>query len=130
MAFLRLANYYRRFVPNYASIAVPLTDSTKKKSPDKLLWTTEMYQSFDALKKALISNQVLASPDPTRPFLLQTDTSGIGIGAVLSQSTDEGIDRPVAYYSRKLLSRETRYSDTEQECLAVVDSVTISTSLE
>ena len=67
-----------------------------------------MYQAFNALKKALISNQVLTSPDPTHPFVLQTDALGIGIGAVLSQRTKEGIDQPVAYYSRTLLPRETR----------------------
>ena len=85
MAFLGLANYYRQFIPNYPSRAGPLTDSTKKKSPEKLLWTAEMYQSFDSLKKALISNQVLSSPDSTRPFLLQTDASGIGINAALAR---------------------------------------------
>ena len=82
-----------------------------------------MYQSFNALKKALILNQVLASPDPTRPFVLQTYTSGIGIGSILSQTTNEGIDRPVAYNSRKLLPQQRRYSATEQECLAMVDGV-------
>ncbi len=120
MAFLGLANYYRRFVPNFASIAGPLTDSIKKKSPDKIVWTTDLHNSFNTLKETLVSNQVLISPDPSLPFILQTDASGIGIGGVLSQ-TDPKLDsdRPVAYYSRKRLPRETRYTVTEQECLAL-----------
>ncbi len=120
MAFLGLAKYYRRFVPNFASIAGPLTDSIKKKSPDKIVWTTDLHNSFNTLKETLVSNQVLISPDPSLPFILQTDASGIGIGGVLSQ-TDPKLDsdRPVAYYSRKRLPRETRYTVTEQECLAL-----------
>ena len=59
-----------------------------------------MYQSFDALEKALISNQVLASPNPSHPIVLQTDASVIGIGAVLSLTINEGIDQPVAYYAQ------------------------------
>ena len=50
---------------------------------------------------------------------MYTDASGCGVGAVLSQHDDEGIDHPVAYYSRKLLPREQKYSTVEQECLAI-----------
>ena len=100
------SNYYRRFIPNYTSIAVPLTDSTKKEIPRRASWTAEMYQSFHALKKALISNQVLASPDPTCPFVLQTDASSIGIGPVLSQLLMRESNDRWLYYSQKLLPRE------------------------
>jgi phospholipid-translocating ATPase len=57
----------------------------------------------------------MRSPDFSKPFILQTDASGIGIGAVLSQSED----CPIAYYSRKLLDRERKYATVEQECLAI-----------
>jgi len=66
---------------------------------------------------------VLASPNFNRPFILQTDASNVGIGAILSQTDDAGHDKPLAYFSRKLFPRETRYSTTEKECLAVVDGI-------
>ena len=59
------------------------------------------------------------SPDFTKPFVLQTDASDVGIGAVLSQSDDKELDHPIAYYSRKLLPRERKYSTIEKECLAI-----------
>ena len=59
------------------------------------------------------------SPDFTRQFILQTDASNRGVGAVLSQLDDDEIERPVAYYSRKLLPREENYSAVEKECLAI-----------
>ena len=75
--------------------------------------------SFGALKDALCQSPVLQSPDFNRPFVLQTDASDRGIGAVLSQIADDGSEHPVAYYSRKLLPREERYSTIEKECLAI-----------
>ena len=59
------------------------------------------------------------NPDFAKQFILQTDASNRGVGAVLSQLDDEGRDRPIAYFSRKLLPREERYSTVEQECLAI-----------
>ena len=118
-AFLGLTSYYRRFIPNYASIAVPLTDLTKKAAPNQVLWNAQCDRAFGRLKKVLCSSPVLWSPDFTRPFILQTDASEFGVGAVLSQHDDEGQDHPVAYFSRKLLPREQRYSTVEKECLAI-----------
>jgi len=62
---------------------------------------------------------VLASPDFTRSFILQTDASERGVGAVLSQCDDDGQEHPVAYSSRKLFPREEHYSTIEKECLAI-----------
>ena len=62
---------------------------------------------------------MLRSPDFTKPFVLQTDASERGVGAVLSQLDDNGDDHPVAYFSRKLLPREEKYSTVEKECLAI-----------
>ena len=75
--------------------------------------------AFDQLKDSLCASPVLKSPDWNKPFVLQTDASDRGVGAVLSQSEDDGNDRPVAYFSRKLLRREERYSTIEKECLAI-----------
>ena len=122
-AFLGLTNYYWRFVPDYGTIAIPLTEATRKCAPDKVEWTKDKVTAFEQLKDALTRDPVLASPDEQKPFLLQTDASGIGIGAVLSQVKEDGKKQPIAYYSRKMKPAETRYSVTEQECLAVVESV-------
>lgn len=122
-SFLGLAGYYRRFIPDFATIAAPLTNLTKKNASDKVSWKQSHQKAFDQLKSSLTSGSVLTSPDFHRPFIFQTNASNVGIGAILSQSDEAGVDKPVAYYSRKLFPRETRYSTTEKECLAVVDGV-------
>ena len=122
-AFLGLAGYYRRFVPQFADKAAALSDCTKKDHPDKIQWTAQLDSSFQALKAALTSHPVLRCPDSKLPFVLQTDASAQGIGAVLSQRDNQGEEHPVAFYSRKLLPRETRYSSIEKECLAIVSAL-------
>ena len=118
-SFLGITGYYRRFIPNFASIAVPLTDLTRKSEPEKLAWTPKCSEAFEKLKRMLTSTPVIWNPDFQRPFILQTDASDQGVGAVLSQCDDEGHDHPVAYFSRKLLPREVKYSTVEKECLAI-----------
>ena len=118
-AFLGLTGYYRKFIPHYAHTAAVLTDLTRKDAPNKVKWTPECQRAFDELKRILSSSAVLWSPDFTHQFILQTDASNRRVGAVLSQLDDEGIERPVAYYSRKLLPREKNYSAVEKECFAI-----------
>ena len=122
--FLGLSGYYRRFIPQYASIALPLTDLTRKSSPNEVIWTDVCDQAFLKLKSLLCSSPILASPNFQRPFVLQTDASDRGIGAVLSQEDEDSVERPIAYYSRKLAPREERYSVIEKECLAIKDGIT------
>ena len=99
-----------------------LTDLTRKSSPNKVVWTEECDRAFQDLKDSLCHSPVLQSPDFDLPFTVQTDASGVGLGAVLLQG--EGEDRrPVHYISRKLFPRETRYSTVEKECLAIKWSV-------
>ena len=62
---------------------------------------------------------MLQSPDFSKLFILQTDASNRGVGAVLSQWDSDGTDHPVGYFSRKLLPREEAYSTIEKECLAI-----------
>ena len=119
-AFLGLVGYYRRFVPEFSEVASPLTDLTKKKMPDKVIWTSLVERSFQSLKDSLVKSPVLRVADPTKPFTLQTAASERGLGAVLSQADSEGKDHPVAYASRKLHQREQNYATIEKECLAIV----------
>ncbi len=119
-AFLGLAGYYRRFIPNYASIAAPLSDLTRKQgNHHKFEWTDECQAAFEMLKNTLSSTPVLRNPDFNRTFILQTDASNRGIGAVLSQVDETGVEHPIAFFSKKLLPREERYSTVEKECLAI-----------
>ena len=118
-SFLGLANYYRKFVPNFATIALPLTDRTKKGHPDRISWDEDSQQAFDTLKRELCSKPVVIMPDKTKPYTLRTDASDRGVGAVLLQEHGEEL-HPVAYASRKLSGAETRYATIEKECLAIV----------
>ena len=97
--FLGLTGYYRRF---------ELTETTRKSAPERLVWNDSMYAEYYYLNDQ---------------FVLQTDASGVGLGAVLSVTRD-GEELPVAFYSRKLQPRERKYSATELEGLAVVAAVT------
>uniref|UniRef100_A0A3P9LR23 Gypsy retrotransposon integrase-like protein 1 n=1 Tax=Oryzias latipes TaxID=8090 RepID=A0A3P9LR23_ORYLA len=117
-SFLGLAGWYRRFVPDFATIAAPLTALTAKGQKNPLCWTEECERAFNALKACLCSTPVLRSPDFNRRFLVQVDASAVGLGAVLVQG-DPGQEHPVLYLSRKLLPRETRYSVVEKEALAI-----------
>ncbi len=117
-SFLGLSGYYRRFIPDYATIALPLTDLTRRRSKS-INWTTECEAAFQQLKAKLTSKPILKSPDFSKPFVLQTDASDRGVGAVLSQQDASGVEHPIAYFSRKLLPREERYATVEKECLAI-----------
>ena len=83
-------------------------------------WSAETEIAFQKLKSLLVEMPVLGVADPSQPYVLQTDASEKGLGAVLSQTNSRGEEHPIAYASRKLLSRETKYSIIEKECLAVV----------
>ena len=116
-SFLGTASYYRRFVQNFGTIARPLHKLTEKNRP--FLWTTECQVAFETLRKKLVEAPVLAYPSSEEDFILDTDASATGIGAVLSQMQD-GVERPIAYASRVLSKSERNYSVTKRELLAVV----------
>lgn len=115
--FIGMSSWYRRFVPNFANIISPLTQLTKKNA--KWDWTTECDQSFRKLKECLVSSPILSPPDYDKTFVLQTDASAFGIGAVLTQTYDDG-EHVISFLSRSLTRQERNYSTTERECLAVI----------
>ncbi|CAM4512955.1 unnamed protein product [Caretta caretta] len=119
-SFLGLAGYYRRFVPHYSQIAAPLTDLTKKKQPNAVQWTGKCQKAFKKLKATLMSDPVLRAPDFDKPFLVTTDASERGVGAVLMQKGPDQEFHPVVFLSKKLSERESNWSVTEKECYAIV----------
>lgn len=121
-SFLGLANYFRRFIKDYARRVAPLQLLLAGKQPswNDTAWGAAQQQAFDWVKQALTSAPTLASPSLDKAFTVTTDASIEGIGAVLEQD-----GRPVAFESRKLIPAETRYTTTEQELLAVVHALKV-----
>ena len=117
-SFLGLMAYYQKFVNNFSTIAAPLYEMTGKKYPNHIRWSDEAETAFQDLKAALCSEPVLRAPDFQRPFILHTDASGTGLGAVLAQEFD-GDEHPITFASRKLLKHEKNYATVEKECLAI-----------
>ena len=120
-SFLGLASYYRRFIPGFSTVANPLFVLTRKNVD--FVWSPACEKAFQNLKERLIEAPVLAFPAFDRGFLLDTDASGVGLGAVLAQKQVDGSIRPVAYASRTLQAHERRYGVTEMEALGVVWAV-------
>ena len=121
-ALLGLTGYYRKFIPNFSAISSPLSDLTKKGQPSKVRWGPEQETAFRLLINQLSQSPILCLPNFEMDFILQTDASETGIGAVLLQEYS-GYRFPVYYASKKLLERERRYSVIERECLAIVWAV-------
>ena len=119
-----LLGWARRFLPDFAARAKPLSDLLKGDGRwDPKAWTGLQEQAFEDLKRALCSTPVLAAPDFTKEFTVFTDASKNAIAGVLMQADDSGKLHPVEYYSRLLNSSEVKYSMPEKECFAVVQSV-------
>ena len=119
-SFLGFCSYYRRFVKGISNIAHPLIQLTKLK---KFVWTSEAEEAMLELKARLMSAPVLAYPDFNRDFILQTDACKVGYGAVLAQLGDDGLEHPIAYYSRVTNKHEQNYSSREAECSAIITSI-------
>ena len=123
-AYLGLASFYRKYVPDFAMIAAPLTDATRKGNPNEIVWNDSRDEAFQELKRRISTPPILRLPDVTQPFIVQTDASHTGIRDVLLQEDATGEQRPVAFASRKLQPRESNYSTIERECLAIVWEIT------
>ena len=112
--------YYRQFIRDFAHIARPLHCLTECTAV--FTWTTECTKAIDALRRSLCSTPVLAYPDFTRPFVLDTDVSDTVIEAVLSRINSKGHEHVIAYGSHLLTKHERQYCIT-RELLAVVRTV-------
>src|SRR5579859_7643324 len=115
-SFLRLAGYYRRFIPEFSKIAKPMTELLKKNTP--FLWNGQCEEAFHRLRKLLTIAPVLAQPDTSRLFEVFCDASGVGLGCVLMQD-----GRVIAYASRALRPHEQSYPTHDLELAAVVHAL-------
>ena len=114
-SFLGFANFYRRFVKGYSTVACPLTSLTRKGAT--FGWTTEADAAFNSLKLAFTSAPVLQHFQPLQPLTLEADASDFGLGCVLSQPDPSGELHPVAYYSRKFIAAKLNYPIYDKELL-------------
>jgi hypothetical protein len=122
-SFLGLMNYFRKFIQGYSAQAAPLNELLQKGS--KFTFDAPQRLAFEAMKAALTSAPLLALPDfvgarGTKPFVVTTDASDYGIGAVLTQD-----GHPIAFESRKLTPYEATWTTTEKEMLAIVHALTV-----
>ena len=127
-SFVGLVGHYRCFIKGFAKIAAPLYDLTsgdnKDKKSEHVDLSTEAHEAFDRLKAACLQAPILAFPDFNKPFLLETDASRRGLGAVLSQKQADGRYHLIAYASRVMNETEQRYHSNKQEFLALKWAVT------
>ena len=127
-SFVGLVGHYRCFIKGFANIAASLYDLTSGENKDKksehLDLPPETRETFDCLKAACLQVPILSFPDFSKPFLLKTDASGKGLGAVLSQKPSDGRYHPIAYASHIMNETEQRYHSNKQEFLALKWAVT------
>ena len=127
-SFVELVGHYRRFIKGFANIAAPLYDLSSGENKDKKSEHLDLppgaREAFDCLKATCLQAPILAFPDFGKPFLLEMDASGKGLGAVLSQKQSDGRYHPIAYASRIMTETEQRYHSNKQEFLALKWAVT------
>ncbi|KAF8669629.1 Reverse transcriptase (RNA-dependent DNA polymerase) [Rhizoctonia solani] len=117
-SFLGFANFYCCFVPNFSCLARPLNNLTQKEQP--WIWLEEQKAAFDAIKAEICKEPVLAHPDESNPYTLETDTSGAAMGAVPSQRKEDGCLHPVAFMSASFSPAELNYDTHDKELLAII----------
>ena len=126
-SFMGLVGHYRHFIKGFAKIAAPLYDLTSGNNKDKksehVDLSLEAHETFNRLKAACLQAPILTFPDFNKPFLLETDASGRGLGAVLSQKQADGRYHPIAYASHVMNETEQRYHSNKQEFLALKSAV-------
>ena len=119
-AFPGFANFYQRFIQDYSKVITPLTTLTKKEQPFN--WGKKQQNAFHELKKKFISAPILATFDPEKMIILETDISDQALGSCLCQPDANRQLHPVAYRSKKFSGPELNYNVHDKELLAIVDA--------
>ena len=126
-SFLGLANYYRKYIKAFAEKAHPLTTLTRKNY--QWNWGDEQARAFNCIKDSLLTKPILGYPDFSKEFIVHTDASNFGVGAVLSQlqrplhSADDSHEVAIAYASKHLTETQMKWSTTEKEAYAIIHGV-------
>jgi hypothetical protein len=120
-SFLGLANFYRKFINNFSEIVTPLTRLTKKNVP--FIWDDSCIEALRRIKEAIAEDVVLQYPVVDKQFKLYCDASDYAIGAMLAQEDEEGVIRPLEFFSRKFDPAELNYSTYDKELIAIIDSL-------
>ena len=116
--FLGMVSYYRRFISGFSEIATPLNKLTQKKV--RFNCDARCQQAFEDLKYSMMTSPVLSFPDKNSQFIIYTDASDVGIGAVLTQKAPSGVEKVIYYASRSFSATEKNWTTTEKECYAVL----------
>ncbi|KAK3877481.1 hypothetical protein Pcinc_017807 [Petrolisthes cinctipes] len=116
-------SYVQRWLPGLAETAKPLYDALNKNPYQRLKWTEEMRHAFQTLKLQVATATSLNLPDYKKRFVLVTDASNVGTGAMLANRADNGNLLPIAFFHHTLTPAEQRYSVTEKELLAVIVAI-------
>ncbi|CCO34909.1 Retrotransposable element Tf2 155 kDa protein type 2 [Rhizoctonia solani AG-1 IB] len=117
-SFLGFANFYRRFVHDFSCLARPPTPLTQKDQP--WVWEAAQKEAFQQIKIAISQEPVLAHPDESLPYTLETDASGTAMGAVLWQRKNDGCLHPVAFMPASFSPAELNYDTHDKELLAII----------
>lgn len=120
-SFVGLVNYYGRFFKNLSEVLQPLYHLLKDDIPFR--WNRKCQKAFNAVKEEIQSDKVLAHFDPTLDLILATDASAYAVGAVLSQISPDGIERPIQFASQMLSKTQQRYSQIDKEAYAIIYGV-------
>jgi hypothetical protein len=116
--FLGFVNFYRRFIKNFARVAHPLNNLTKKDTPWH--WDTTQQQAFQTLKHTFSKKPILTMWDPNQPTRIKVDALGYTTGGVLLQQLDNSLWHPVAYRSQSMADTECNYEIYNKEMLAII----------
>ena len=118
-SFIGLLQFFRSFIKDFSSLATPLTNLTKKGFGIQK-WDEKCGKAFEALKQAITTAPILIAPDWKKPFQGHVDASEYGVGGTLTQLDDDGRERVIAFFSKKLSPAEQNYTANDRELLGLV----------
>ena len=122
MRFLGMCGYYRKFCKNFSDVVTPLTSLLKKRV--EFRWTSGCQEAYEKIKNILVSSPILMAPNFEKQFRLYCDGSDVGVGSVLCQLDEAGVEHPVSYFSKKLDKAQANYATIEKEALSLLLALT------
>ncbi|QRW25673.1 Retrotransposable element Tf2 protein [Rhizoctonia solani] len=120
-AFLGFVNYLHCFIPNFSLVAHPLHNLTRKEM--LWVWGSQEEEVFQELKSLVTRSLVLIHSNPDLPYYLETDASGVAMGAILSQRGADNCLHPIAYMSKSFSGAEANYNTHNKELLAIIKAL-------